>query len=337
MGLRNKSIELLLSSLFISAGYKASIGAQYYLEFGKDRQESISINPEVTLSYKSPDISEIQDLLLTTEDDVEFEATLFDRGSDTLIVLGQGFPGGKESMYGYKKKFTTYDLIAFDYRWNNIISYSANPKTLIHPINRLVLDSTKEIEAVLEFAQDSGYKKIIALGNCYSNFLFASLANRFDKIILDSCWLSVNAFAESIIEDPLIPIWPQDGGTPECLKKILKTRFVKTPLMFLLNFILPKLSIEDHLKKIEATPVLFIYGQKDLMVSKTHFETIWNSTSSPNKFVFVTPHEHSNNTENPLIYSYVCSKFIESLDTPTFIKNIKGIANEQKSEKKSEI
>jgi pimeloyl-ACP methyl ester carboxylesterase len=263
----------------------------------------------------------IKNFMLTTHDGVSFDVTLFDRNATEVIVLGQGLQGSKESMYYYSKIFPSHDLIAFDYRWNSMISYAANPAGLIHPLKYWLYSEQHEVEAILKYLKIyKNYTQTIGLGVCYSNFIFA-LTPGFDKLILDSPWHSLYGFAETISKDPWIPINPQYGGSPEWLKSMLTASVIRTPLLTVLRMMLPNVSMENLLKNL-TIPVLFIYGSHDLMVTPEHLEALWRATSSPYKALFITPYEHANNAQDTFIYRYICSQFIQQDNLAAFAQSL---------------
>ena len=49
----------------------------------------------------------------------EIPILFFDRGSKKLLIVGQGFPGLKESGKYTANLFCDYDVVLFDYKWSN--------------------------------------------------------------------------------------------------------------------------------------------------------------------------------------------------------------------------
>src|SRR3989338_973729 len=144
-----------------------------------------------------------ESVVLKTHDGYSFSALYFNRGSDTVLVLGQGFFGVKENMLFEAGLFSKYDIIAFDYRWNELGEFLLNPRHW--NTGFLLIKEADEVESVLDFLQQKKqYKNIVGLGQCYSCFTFIMAQYKrqkhkklnFTKLILDSCWLSLFDFAK---------------------------------------------------------------------------------------------------------------------------------------------
>jgi hypothetical protein len=267
-------------------------------------------------------------LTLNTASGVPFEAFFFDRNSDTVLVLGQGFPGPKESMLGFVKLFSTYDIIVFDYRWVDILSFCLKPSTVMHPLKTLIYQEQEEVDAIMSFLNNKKkYAQKVCLGQCYSAFSF--VVNHvegqkrgkkvFDKLILDSCPYSLEAFAETISLDPWLPFSPQYGGAPECIKSLLKIPIVRKTLLTLLKLVAPSDSIKEYLLQLNDTPVLFIHGKHDLMVPLDHFDLIWAAAATSSKAALITPYRHADNKRDRELFLFVCDQFIAAPDITNFI------------------
>jgi len=130
-----------------------------------------------------PDMGTV--LTFTTDDNVVIKTTYFDRGSDTLVVVGPGFTNEREKMAPFMHIFAEYDVVFFDYRghgyekksWFNPISWNFNPFVRFfgaHPRKaRLGLDEGKDVAAVIRgMKARKPYKKVAGLGLCYSALIF---------------------------------------------------------------------------------------------------------------------------------------------------------------------
>jgi hypothetical protein len=275
------------------------------------------------------DLHEACPVTLKTSTGVEFSALFFNRQSDTVLILGQGFPGGKESMLSFAKLFPDYDVIVFDYRWKDL-GYALNPLNLLYPLKRWVYNAREEVEAVLAFLENyKHYRQKIGLAECYSTFLFvlaqaqAQRENRkaFDKLILDSCALSLLKFAERISIDPLLPISPRVGGTPEAIQAFLRSRAIRSVMLKLLHALMPQVTVEGYLAEISNVPLLFIHAQNDLMVPLEHFDQIWSAVQHTPKVALITPYRHADNLRHDKkVYRYVCEQFIASLSEQELLK-----------------
>jgi len=323
-------VVFILSFLFITV---CSCDNQFYirlenelkaLKFSQKDSKTTSIDEEKLLKKAT-------NYTLKTKDNVSFDVLFLDRQSDKVLVIGQGFPGSKEDGLYEAGLFNDYDVILFDYRWKDMLSFMVSFQTAFSPLNRFFYDEIEEVKSVVAFLKKKkNYKEIVGLGQCYSNFTFVAAQATgkealFDKLILDSCWFSLKAFVKQITLDPWLPGSPQDGGAPKWLKKILACCAVREPLLLLSHLIVPNVSIEPYLSTLKITPILFIHGIYDLMVPyKSTFQKIWKATSSSKKAAFVTPFRHSTNTENPEIYKLICDQFIKN-DFDQFVQQVSMI------------
>jgi pimeloyl-ACP methyl ester carboxylesterase len=249
---------------------------------------------------------------------------VYDRKSSTALIIGQGFPGTKESMRFFARLFPFYDVVTYDYRWRPMWKFVLRPSTWRHPMRRFVDDEGEVVAAVVRFTRSlKSYERVIGLGCCYSNFLFMKLQAAaedarekcFDALILDSCWHSYAAFAESISYDPWLPINPQEGGCPELIKKVLRAPLIHKTICKIICWFAGTESIEKYAVHVHHTPVLFIHGACDKMVPLHTFERIFNAVSSQQKIVCITPFQHSDNTQNKYAYQCLVQSFVDSISS----------------------
>ncbi|HBS48083.1 MAG: hypothetical protein UR14_C0008G0056 [candidate division TM6 bacterium GW2011_GWE2_31_21] len=307
--------------------------ADYKLRIENNGQQSVkSINNEFIKTLpnaQKQNIIKTESLTLRTESGIEFPTIFINNNSSHILVLGQGFPGGKESMKSFIDYLgSDFDYIIFDYRWTQIFKFMCKPSTLIHPFQKLLCEEQEELFAIAKYIRlkererNRTYKERIALGECYSNFVFVKsqvLSQQqgnaiFTKLILDSCWLSLKDFVDSICFDPYLPCSPQEGGTPLWIKRILTLKWIHAPISKIARLLTPQISISPYLAQLENIPVLFIHGTNDLMVPRKHFDKIWEDTATHQKAAFITPHAHSDNfkKESRHLYKYLVKTFAYS-------------------------
>ena len=246
------------------------------------------------------------------------DTLFFDRKSDTLLILGQGFPGSKEGIACIAWLFPDYDVVSFDYRWRDLYTYAATTQTILHPVQRMIHDCVDDAEIVVRhFKEQKQYREVVGLGLCYSNYTFLAAqvrSNLFTKLIFDSSWTSLNEFIRHICLDPWLPCSPQEGGSPEWLKSILKTSFVHSCLTSIVDLCCPTISVVPILEQLRTTPILFIHGAGDLLVDyPNNFAALWQAVATDHKAAFITPSRHSDNMDpNPTLYHAICDTFIRT-------------------------
>jgi len=258
-------------------------------------------------------------LSLKTHDHITVEAYHLKKSMDTLLIAAPGFPGEKEIMINLAAMFPQYDLLLFDFRWANS-DYFKQKKIFLHPYRSLIDDCIKDVRCILDYAHSNHYKQIIGLGTCYSAGLFPMAQEyaqqnklpQFNKLILDSCWLSLHAFADNWIKDPYLTFRWGKGGAPIWLKRLMQSFIIHKPLYSLSKIVLPSITISNTLKKLMDTPLLFIHGQKDPLISIDKFEQLWTSAAHLPRSALITPHGHNNHdTKALMLYTEVCTKFIQ--------------------------
>ncbi len=271
----------------------------------------------------------IHNIKLETSTGIKVPVLHIDRQSDIVLILGQGLPAQKEEMLKYAALFETYDIILFDYRWCKQYGWLlAKSIALFSPIQRILLDEEQEVRAVLSYIQDKNFQKVVGLGVCYSNFLFAKIQSDdakkdrgpFTHLILDSCWYSLKSFAKSIATDPYLPTSPQYGGAPSWLKALTNSRvglYIATNIVFRC---INDISIEKALNTLDC-PVLFIHGQEDIMVPMEKFGKLWNAAQPHKRSALLTPNPHAASINNHSIYAFIAEQFIGSTSLKKFIQN----------------
>ena len=270
-------------------------------------------------------------MAIKTEDGLTLGCTFFDRESDKLLVVGEGFTNEREVMSPFVDMFAHHDIILFDYRGHgyketklsNPSTWPTNPGRLILGVNTSQTQvGTKEemdVFAVVDaMKKKKNYKQISGIGICFSALIFAKAAalknNLFDKLILDGCWLSSENFGEKLFADPKKVFSPQYGGWSknwlvkklwfqDCLKAFAEWTFGKK-----FNCI----SILDYLPSITNIPILYFYGKDDMVVSRHEFETIWNATQTSEKTAVITSNPHvRNHLKQKELYKMICDLFLE--------------------------
>ena len=269
-----------------------------------------------------------KNIKLKTKKGIKFDAHFYDHGRDQIIILGQGFTGNKKSMDYFVKGFgDSYDMITFDYRWKDLGWYCLNPKTFINPLHQLLHAELDEVKAVVDFVKKrKKYKEVICLGLCYSSFLFLMAqadaekkgSSLFTKMIIDSCWYSLDRFLDSISKDPMLPARPQAGGTPEVVKTLLHHSPFYRLCFYSAKKCVPKICIKKYVSKVSKPPILFVHGSDDKLVSMKDFDQIWSSCPAQ-KVGFITPYQHADNFLNEELYTLLCNLFIQSRGIDEFI------------------
>ena len=273
-----------------------------------------------------------------TQDNKEISYSFFNRNSDTLILVGPGFTNSKEKMAPFAHMFLDYDIAILNFRGHGYSdSFRFSPLYHLTGIDsdiQLGASEENDVFAVMQELQlKKKYKKVIGLGICFGAFIFVkaqAIAQQqnihlFDKLILDGCWLSLDASKEKIFKDPYLIISPQKGGAPNFVRNIFRNGKFKRTLEWciekLCNIQFAHISLQEYLKQT-TVPTMFFYGKDDLMISRSEFNEIWDNLQSKEKIAIITnnPHVH-NHLRSKELYKLCCELFIEQSYTD-FINNI---------------
>lgn len=241
------------------------------------------------------------------------------RGSPTLVICASGFPEECQTMAYLAAVFEPYDVLFFDFRWAHEQNFFSSWPMILHPYRAAIFDCVADVNAVLAYAHAGGYKQVVGAGVCYSSGMFILAQEQarkngergFDKLILESCWLSMQAFADNFLRDPyLVTQWGR-GGAPAWLRAITSSFPLYHIMRLLAYLILPHFGLDEHLKQVGDTPILFVHGRNDVLVSLDKFQQLWQA-AGPASVALITPFQHSNNSSKAReVYTHVSRAFIE--------------------------
>ena len=247
-------------------------------------------------------------------DETDIHMTHYDRGSDTLIVLGHGYGSTSKRWKYVIPLLKEYDIVTFDYRWHTRC-FCLNPSSIYSPIQSRFFDEQEEVVAVVGKARQlKKYKQVIGLAECYSclTFIVAQAGQEvkdrqlFDKLVLDSSFVSLRSVSDDWVRG--------------CLKKHL---FYWFPLA-ISHCILPDISMTSYIAQITKTPLLFIHGGSDEFVTlQALMEGAFDVTKAP-KVLLKTPYGHVHSGLDWGIYKFVCDQFIQSASQADFIERLKS-------------
>lgn len=276
-------------------------------------------------------IKEAEEIEICTEDKCYIECTYINKGNDTIIISAPGFGSSREQLIPYLDLFADFDLLLVNY-WGKSSRKTDNPtynrglqypayKYFSHRWIREMLD----IKAAVKYIRNlNKYKQVIGVAKCYSTLRFCevqALAEQnkeaaFDKLILDSPWLSMQSVAEKVSGSPFLCCTQTSDKTPTLLKLLFRPQILRSALIalgrvtFQLDF--RKISIIDPISQITQCPILFIYGKNDAFVIESEFNKIWNSVQTQ-KLALITPFGHSaNHIKGKAIYKFITNMFIQT-------------------------
>jgi len=272
-----------------------------------DTHLATTINPEITISQHCLEIDK----------DVSVNFSWYQSGKAELIVLAVGKGGTPKDKLPFIKEFTqNYDVITFDYEWQNPAPLYKRLARIASPLKRYFEHNYREIHAIVNYVrQQKKYDCIIGHAECYSAFMFVKAQalngdiQLFDKLVLDSPILSVKNVIKSLFKNPALCANPLDGESSVLVKTLVGNKlFLK-----LIDICSKDYSIQEYLAKINI-PVLFIRGMNDAMVNEGDFLTLWK-TANDLKVAFMTPYHHADSFKQKngrREYLYIENLFIQN-------------------------
>lgn len=265
----------------------------------------------------------------TTLDGKTIEGTFFDRGSSVLMVIGSGFTNAREELTMFVDMFQEYDLLFFDFRGHGITQEKLlSPRTWKHPIKRLFGIDPRETRLGLredldvlaittEMKKKKRYATTIGLGICFSATIFlkteALYPGTFDKLILDGTWRSLGDTTQRLSRDLALLASPQRGGFQN--KWFCKNPAARRTILWiaenLFGLEFNTLSALDYAPRLTDIPVLMWHSKDDKLVSRTEFESVWNSIPSRTKTAVITSNPHVwNHLKQKEDYKEICDLFV---------------------------
>lgn len=266
------------------------------------------IHPEVTVSHHS----------LGIDEGVSVNFSWYQSGKPELIVLAVGKGGLLKDKLPFIYEFTQhYDVIIFDYEWQNPAPLYRRAARIATPLERYFIHNHQEVQAIVSHVRQlNTYESIIGHAECYSVFMFAKAqalrpigSRLFDKLIFDSGILSVKNTIKSFFKNPALCCNPLDGQSYPLTKALMGNKL----FLALIDLCVRDYSAKDYFAAIDI-PVLFVRGINDTMVSQEDFVTMWNVVDSE-KAAFLTPYHHSDSFKRKNArreYLYVENLFIQN-------------------------
>ena len=257
--------------------------------------------------------------------------TYFNRGSDTLVIVGPGFNNKHEQMAGCIKLFPDYDLVFFDFPGHG--RAQRQPSTFQGKLSRFFADiditsvsfGPAEVETILtaitHFKGQKEYTKLVGVGFCYSVMFLVQAGAQwatihqtplFDKLILDSSW---NSYDQLVKHLPLLKV--NSLGVP-FLTRFFNTNWAKDNFLWAAQKVVgvpfdQLAPLTFYSPQLVGTDILFIQSCKDIAISSEEFEKVWDSFAHiEHKCVLFTHNEHvRNHFAQKELFKFASELFIE--------------------------
>ena len=277
------------------------------LDFSPFFQTKLFLSPRVISDFlQAAYLGGGEPFTVTTIDGIEIDGLFFDRASNDLVIVGNGFGNELEKSSPWVHIFSDKDVVLFNFRGHGLNKPSVLPQELFgekdidyRKIVRLNLEKTsfgkKEdldvIAIASSFKSRKNYSQVFGVGQCFSCFVFAKVqadCGCFSKLIFDSCLDSRENLLKRIEENPQRFFDPQRAEWTSLTKSDASSQTQKNLELYLREKILPALrsqgplkdSTSQYLAKIKNIPILFLHGKQDLMTPiADDFESNWTSVN----------------------------------------------------------
>ena len=225
------------------------------------------------------------------------EGFFFDRKSDTVILCIPPFGAEARHSIKFAGIFKDYDILILEYKnLHNNTPLSLSP-TFFRPDTIKMFSNTIE-QAFNWLTHKKEYRTIIAHGQCYGAWiLLESQANPhnkafFNKIILDSCPLSLHTIFSNAYHNPRGVLSLGKKKSLSVIRAILNNiPFLKTIYTTIAHSLFTEISAAALIKEVQV-PILFVHGSEDYLVTPEQFELLYNSVSHNDKSALITPFKH---------------------------------------------
>lgn len=206
--------------------------------------------------------------MLLTKDNVKIAYEHFRNGSDAVVIICPGFFNSKKNTMIRKTidiVSPSYDMIIFDFRGHGDsggkFSWTSN-----EPL---------DLEAVLDYANGQGYKKIGIIGFSLGSAVSINVASRrpgINSMVLISApfsfWdIDYHFWEPEMLSDLKANLECNWGGKGANIDHIF----------------MPKEKPIDCVSNIKETAILFIHGDKDWVIKDYHSRKLYEAAAVKNK------------------------------------------------------
>lgn len=238
----------------------------------------------------------------------------FNRTSDKVVICIPPFGAETKDIIQLAGVYHEYDVLLLEYKKKNkpftISPFFFRPSTismLAGAIN----------QAFSWVTHRKTYKTTIAHAQCYGAWLLLETQSNthntvfFDKIILDSCPLSLYALFENMSHDPISVMSIGKKESPSWMKKLFSFKLTQKIFVSFFQTLFTNISASALIKHIQA-PILFITGSKDFLVHKDQFETLFNAVPHSHRHAFITPFKHLHHSlKSKELYRHYILNFVD--------------------------
>lgn len=295
---------------------------------------------------------------VTTKDGETISCTFIDNKSDTLLVIGHGFTDPREvsapigALFGLPATENlaspAYDILLIQLRGHGIdqkpYEKSMNPRKNIRnqllsvgvDIDKIKLGTCEhlDVKAAVEKAHTlttNRHTRTFGYAMCYSTMAFVKaevlFPGTFNKLVLDSVWISIKDLVDSVGKEPDFITKPQRGGG-KFLPGIITgtswfTWMLRKTFSYLSTIDIDKSEeMTPYLEKL-TIPVFFIHAIFDRFTTYANMLQLVKAKKQGSYALLLTPHQHIiSHLKSKEIIRELCWQFFEDDHNITSLKNL---------------
>jgi len=239
----------------------------------------------------------------------------FNRQSDKAVVCIPPFGAETKDIIRFAGVFNEYDVLLLEYRNASSSKPLSLSPFLLTPEAVIALAQGVE-QAFSWIAHRKDYSTIIGHGQCYGAWILleaqASGNNRltFDKLIIDSCPLSLYSVFENMCTDPTSVLSLGKKQSSIWVKAPLKIPLLRKLLMKISTLLFSDIAIKHCVENI-SSPILFIHGTQDYLVNQKQFDTLFATAQDRQSAALITPFKHLHHSlKSKELYRHYVLSFI---------------------------
>ena len=256
-----------------------------------------ALNPKTALGLNYEDVS------WKTSDGLTIKGWFIPAGSDKAVLIAHGLGANKSNFIGTVELWHRlgFNVLIFDFRGHG--ESDGHTVTFGWRERLDIIGGWNYLNHVKKFTST----KIIGYGVSFGGAALIHAANQihgFNKLIIDSSFADLDDMAAHIIEgEPIVPVF-------------LRGAFKEMGLFFMrvdIGFDIREKSPEKTIGDLDGTPLLFIHGKGDPLISYAQSQRLYSRAGQPKQLFILNTQGHFGTINDPT-YPEIIMSFLKSGD-----------------------